>query len=713
MRALSSLTAVLCLILAAPAGAAVSTNQSGWLWGSPEPQGNNLTSLEFGGGTGYAAGEFGTLLRTNDGGSTWGTVRTGLTIDFTQLEMIDSDSVVLGSPCAARRTDDAGRTFRRLPFTSSERNCTRALIDVSFPTSDVGYLLTTDGRVLRTTDGGRSFSPRTVVPGGSLSAVSTMFRTEDNGLATTIGGDIFRTVNGGNDWTREFDGDPELDDVLFTDTLAVAVGVAGTFLVSSDGGDTWTRPASEPGAPTPPSQDFVKVACASPTVCLTVARTGEIFRTTDGGRSFTNTNVTNARAVGYASPARAVSVGNGGETHLSDDGGGTFAQLGQRIEDVPTLTGVRATSTSVAHAFGERGELARTTDGGETWAEIGVPTDLTVQDVWFADASVGYTLDANGSLFRTENEGASWSILDAGAEQAPVGVYAPDAANVFVIGPRGVLRSSDSGETFERHTHRVIRNRTLFKADEAGSAVVFWGPRAIALSTNDGNTWRQIPRPTARAEVRHVDFVSSRIGYVLETDGRIYFTRNRGRTWTELIGSGYSNGVSLAFGNRRNGWLDVTSSHPTVLHTTDGGRSWTPQVLSDQSVIGIAAAGSQTGFATLGNPGRILFTQRGGAAGAASRLTLSTEDRTVPRGSKIVINGRLTPAEGGEDVEVRVRRLTGRSWREIDVTPKRNGRFSFERRIRRPTVFVGQWEGDPNSNGDGTGALVVRVGGRG
>ena len=712
MRALSCLTTVLFLILAAPAGAAVSTNQSGWLWGSPEPQGNFLTAIEFGGGTGYAAGSFGTLLRTNDGGSTWGTVRTGQTLDFAYLEMIDSDSVVVASQCAARRTDDGGRTFRRLAFTSNERTCRRPLFDASFPTSDVGYLLTGDSRVLRTADGGRSFSQRTAVPGEQGFAVGLMFRNESNGLAVTAGGNVFRTVNGGEDWTREFDGDSPLSDVLFRETYAVAVGDGGTFLVSSDGGDTWTRPASEPGAPTPPAQDFAKVSCTSPAICLVVTRSGALFHTTDGGRSFTDTGAREANAVDYASAARAAAVGFGGLTQLSDNGGATFAPVGARIEGGGSLNGVRATSTGAAYAFGDSGTLARTSDGGESWVEVGVPTDESLGDVWFATADVGYAVDAGGALFRTENGGASWSILETDTNRAPRGLYAGDATHVFLVGPRGVLRSNDSGETFARHTHRVIRNRTLDGADDAGSDVVFWGPRVIAVSTNEGDTWRPVPRPTARAEVRHVDFVSSRIGYVLDTDGRVYFTRSRGRRWTELVGVGYSNGESLAFGNRRNGWLDISSTHPTVLHTTDGGKSWTPQLLSDEPVLGIAAAGSQTGFATLANPGRILFTHRGGNAGAGSRLTLSTDERTVPRGRKIAVNGKLSPADGGEDIEVRVRRLNGRSWKEIDVTPNRNGRFSFERRIRTPMVFVGQWEGDPNSNGDGSGPLIVRVGGR-
>src|SRR5688500_16720800 len=162
MRALSSLTTVLFLLIAAPAGAAVSTNQSGWLWGTPEPQGNTLPALELQGMTGYAAGDFGTLLRTNDGGGSWGTVRTGLSIRFSEIDVIDADSIVVASACAIRRTDNGGESFRRLPYTSSERNCPRRLVGMSFPTSDVGYLLLEEGGLLRTEDGGESFSTRSV-----------------------------------------------------------------------------------------------------------------------------------------------------------------------------------------------------------------------------------------------------------------------------------------------------------------------------------------------------------------------------------------------------------------------------------------------------------------------------------------------------------------------------------------------------------------------
>src|SRR5712691_112566 len=161
---LTGLAAVL-LVFPAASPAAVSVGQSGWSWGSPLPQGNTIHDVEFAGDRGYAAGDFGTVRRTDDAGATGGGVATGITSDLQRVRLLGADTVVIGGGCSMRRSDDGGKTFRRLPFSASDVRCQATVTSFAFPGPDVGYIALSDGTVLRTDDGGKSFSRRTAVPG--------------------------------------------------------------------------------------------------------------------------------------------------------------------------------------------------------------------------------------------------------------------------------------------------------------------------------------------------------------------------------------------------------------------------------------------------------------------------------------------------------------------------------------------------------------------
>jgi hypothetical protein len=57
-----------------------SLAQSGWFWQNPLPQGNPLIAVSFvDANTGTAVGEYGTILRTTDGGATWTLQTSGTT----------------------------------------------------------------------------------------------------------------------------------------------------------------------------------------------------------------------------------------------------------------------------------------------------------------------------------------------------------------------------------------------------------------------------------------------------------------------------------------------------------------------------------------------------------------------------------------------------------------------------------------------------------
>src|SRR3954469_13525014 len=110
-----------CLIACAPAHAAeVTTGHSGWNWGNPLPQGNTLRAVEFNGTRGFATGDFGTVLRTDDRGRSWTGVFTDTTSMLAHIAMADQDNVVVGGGCDLFRSTDGGITFGRLAAPCAE-----------------------------------------------------------------------------------------------------------------------------------------------------------------------------------------------------------------------------------------------------------------------------------------------------------------------------------------------------------------------------------------------------------------------------------------------------------------------------------------------------------------------------------------------------------------------------------------------------------------
>src|SRR3954464_1880343 len=159
------------------AGSGVSVGHSGWFWGDPQPQGNTLNGIDFAGSRGYAAGDFGTLLRTDDAGATWEGVPTGITAPLVNVRVVDADTVVIGGDCALRRSDDGGQSFARLPWTASDENCPSPIASFYFPSSSVGYVMTQDGSILRTGDAVATFARKTSVP-GTASTGGSRFPTD-------------------------------------------------------------------------------------------------------------------------------------------------------------------------------------------------------------------------------------------------------------------------------------------------------------------------------------------------------------------------------------------------------------------------------------------------------------------------------------------------------------------------------------------------------
>src|SRR5262249_22966559 len=117
----AALCAAVCLIaaaLVAPAAASASNVQVGsakWFWGNPLPQGNTLHDIAFmpGTTTGYAVGDFGTILKTTDAGSTWAGLPAGTFTSLKRVQIASDGSIIAGAGCVLRISTNAGVTFDR------------------------------------------------------------------------------------------------------------------------------------------------------------------------------------------------------------------------------------------------------------------------------------------------------------------------------------------------------------------------------------------------------------------------------------------------------------------------------------------------------------------------------------------------------------------------------------------------------------------------
>jgi photosystem II stability/assembly factor-like uncharacterized protein len=713
-----------------PASAGVQVGSSGWEWGNPLPQGNTIRAMSFAGAQGYAAGDFGTLLRTDDAGASWTGLLAGTYTGLSEAQAIDADSLFAAGGCVARRSDDGGRTFTRVAFTPVESSCSEQLAAGWFVDERTGYLVLTDGTVLRTDTNGDTFAQVTALPGtraqgGGARPNDIVFTTATTGVAATADGRLYRTTDGGTSWALVSATERAVRAVVFLDaTIGYAVGDGSLLLRTSDGGATWVARglAGSGGA-------LTSIRCASPTLCvMTTEGGGQLVRTTDGGESATlvTPSPDPIHAAAFASPTRIVAGGELGSTALSDDAGMNFTAVGGRLSGTFSRM-VAGLERGTAFAPGANGTLARTIDGGRTWTRGNVSTSEDVLDVAFPTPTSGYALDSAGGLFRTTDAGATWRTLDTGTTARPAAVDAPSSTVVLLAGPRGVRRSTDAGTTFDAVPGRLVATARLRGLDRAGSASVAYGPAAILRSVDRGRTWLRVPRPGAGRRssgklVADVDFVDARTGFVLAADGALYRTDNAGRNYTALPGVGTHTALGMSFSSARSGYLvierfgDVTRRSGFLLRTRDGGATWYPQFVVSTPIAGagVAAAAGGTDY-LLGGPSSLLASTTGGDAGTRSALTATTARRSLRRPARITVTGRLTPAAGNERVTVS-HRAGGRGriarWRAQTVKVAANGAYTTSWDVRPGTSsFVAQWAGDFRSAGDGSPVLSVRVGG--
>lgn len=205
--------------------------------------------------TGWVAGDDGFLANTNNGGKTWSQKRIETQDSINEIYFRNEDNGYLVAGRKMFKTTDGGRSWKEFRPLSNYNNLngTPDFLSVRFTGKKDGFIIgslfktvngkevITDSLVLKTTDGGDTWSRQTIPYKKEI--IHLDFVNDEYGWMVGDGGLILATTNGGQNWELQKSGtDQVLYNVDFRDRFeGYAVGRKGTILRTENGGKTWEK----------------------------------------------------------------------------------------------------------------------------------------------------------------------------------------------------------------------------------------------------------------------------------------------------------------------------------------------------------------------------------------------------------------------------------------------------------------------------------------
>lgn len=218
-----------------------------WRQAASVPTRATLTSVAFADARqGWAVGHGGVVLGTRDGGERW-TRLADLGKDVVPFSLRFSDAqhgLAVGAFGFAAATEDGGRTWKRQAISQDEYG-DRHLYSIFAGPEGVLWIAAEGGVVFRSDDAGRSFHAVTLPYKGSIWS-GTVLR-DGAVLAWGMGGRVLRSGDGGRSWIEVPSGTQQAltAGVQLAGGEIVIAGLAGAVIRSRDGGRTFvaqTRP---------------------------------------------------------------------------------------------------------------------------------------------------------------------------------------------------------------------------------------------------------------------------------------------------------------------------------------------------------------------------------------------------------------------------------------------------------------------------------------
>ena len=469
-------------------------------------------------------------------------------------------------------------------------------------------------------------------------------------------------------WTNSQPQANELKWVKIVDaTHYYAIGGKGTFMRSSDAGDSWLI-NTQAGQPEPffgsgGTTDLYSAWFFNANTGLVGGNSsddfgpGKIKRTTDGGETFSSIGIGNAPGFSRINDFYFLDENTGylcGNENVSarktTNGGLNWTSLPNL--PIYTYTCVYAYDVNniiLGTSFDSGSRIiVRTTNGGASWTVITLPgtTQVEINDIEFQNANTGFIAGYSSYFAYTTNGGANW--IQAIFPNNEMGLYGLKiiGSNVYTLGSyNSYYYTSNLGVTWDSVNFNDPSNLNqpytteVYSFDINGSDAIVVGLQGkVNVSNDGGGTWRN---------------KNYSVGNNTYTMLSVFALPGTGEVWS-----------GSEFGG-------------LILHSTNSGTNWTKQqtnasfAFNDFSMIN-----SMTGYTVGGTP---FFTPTGfcykTTNGGANWNSLTIPSPNTPRFSVDFVNSTTGWMFGGTyNVVGLISKTTngGANWVSQTTTPVHN-----------------------------------------
>ncbi|MDD5695016.1 MAG: PKD domain-containing protein, partial [Bacteroidales bacterium] len=326
-------------------------------------------------------------------------------INAIAFDPVDPEVIYIGAPSGGLwRSLDNGETWVCLTDELPTLGVSSIVIDFNDP--DIIYIGTGDRDagdaaglgVMKSTDGGITWTSASNGMDNKTVGKLIMYPGDPGTILAATGGGVYKTMNGGESWYRTHAGDHK--DIVFRvdDPNVVFATANGRLYVSFDLGESWSQVTN---GITPGNRGAIGVTPADPNVVYFFTTTSSsykgIFRSTDGGNSFTLMSTT---------------------PNIMSWGCNDSAEGGQAWYDLDIAVDEQDPNSVYAGGV----NCFKSTDGGATWfivshwwGDCGVPAvhaDLHVLEYNPHDGRLFAGND--GGIYYTADDGESWIEISNG-----------------------------------------------------------------------------------------------------------------------------------------------------------------------------------------------------------------------------------------------------------------------------------------------------------